>query len=170
VFLLQPIDLRASRAADLERLALAIDFAPVELAWKRVREAGASVEVPTQWTERSPGQFVSPTGSYLRIQRGLLGGLTLEERQARTPRDDQRVELEIERREETRIDSRAAFVTVFRVTAWPGGFPMRSRLVCCGTAYEDGTCTEVFLFVPDNEFDEVAVRRVLDGLRWVQEH
>ncbi len=175
-----PAGLAEARAADLEQAKGAVELVTAaDAAWVRRDFRHATLELPEPWGSPTGGALhvKSPMGaSQVNVTAGAMPeGLTLDAAQRfwiqRQQQNPGMASLEVERQEETTVGGRSVLLAVTRGRLKENqGVSLEVRCASVLLDRGDGNYAEVIVVAFDLDWDLGAVERVLDSVRWVEEH
>lgn len=175
-----PAGLAEGRAAEIERARAAIDLVDAsEAPWVRRDFVHVTLELPEHWASPDAKTLhaKSPMGaSQVKVSAGTMPeGITFAAAQEfwiTQQRNNPNVaRLEVERQEEVTVGGRNALLCVTRARLKENqGIAPEMRCASCLIDQGDGAFTEVIVVTFDLDWELGAVERVLESIRWVEEH
>lgn len=181
-----PVDQALARAGELEQAGEALSLGGAGGEWRRVRSGLVSFEVPGAWQALAGGDGArkgEPDGwrsalgaSQVRVLRQRFpAGADLRDMQTAwfeaQRQNENLAELELESHEQRQVDGRQAQVMVLQGRLQERqGVASRVRMASVATALGNGTTVIVVVVAFDLDWELGGVDRVVESLRWVEEH
>lgn len=175
-----PAELAATRGADIEAGRAALELlSAADAAWVRRDLQHLTLELPEAWPAPSSGSLhvKSPVGaSQVNVTAGTLPeGITFEAAQTFWIQQQQKnpalASCEVERQEEATVGGRTVLLAITRGKLKENqGLSPEVRCASALLDKGDGAYAEVIIVAFDLDWDLTAVERVLESIRWVEEH
>ncbi|MBX3465418.1 MAG: hypothetical protein KF878_00790 [Planctomycetes bacterium] len=173
-------DLAEALAAEVAQARAAVTLSSAAAApWARLTLGHATLELPRGWALAAEGGGLarSPLGASLVnvISDRLPEGLDLARAQdlwvAQQRQNRSIARLEVERQGEAEVGGRRGVMTVVRgkLVENKGVAPV---MRCASFAFErdDGTFVEIVIVAFDLDWDPDAIERVMESVRWIEQH